>query len=1374
MGQFRISGSTTGNTYVRGEDGNITYFDKDGKKIAQSVFLEQEGVSLKDGKFVRSKSSGEPAKHTVSGSKTGRYYTVDDDGKKHFYAANGDPINETYFYQKENEAIEAAKSKKSGETGKTAKKKSWRGKLGDAAKSFGKGVVKSVTKMFTDENGKFSWKQTLKTAATCAAVVAVGAAVVAAGILTAGAATAIIVGAGIAMGAGNIIKGAVQYGNSETYEDKLAAIETMGEGTGEVGMAILIKRPMAGSLKAVSTASKIGKMEALASGSGRTVASIKGFGAGMKTVIPSPKQAWEGTKNGVETAYDAVRHPVKTTKAAVEARRQKTWERADIKESVDGVRTQEDIAIARQKVQNSKHLSAKQKAKYNKKLDKVTKKAPHEDLAVLRRQAEDPAATPKQKAAAQKKYNEALKRSMDREALEARLNELEPKPTETGEAVKPAEGVETTPKAETAEAAKPAQEAVPNEATVIKERIAKIDKMQENEFNTLISQSELKSPKGVGKLFGKKSEYAKIEARIKSEVKKPEIQAKLLKKLEAKKQLLEDIGNLKKHPKFEEYKELVKRADDEVSLQLLEDRIAKDNGFFTSRTRKAERSQLYREIFKKQHKLNPEKYPDIELRLKTAKEENLIKDAEKEIQDIQNQLKKAERKANPDRVQQELNAAEKRLNAQEKKLTDALEQLDTKKGNDVKAYNEKRDEMLAKINDIRTEIKVKKDMIKSYRDNVQTLSDRGDELKVDLTTKRTVVEQLQKEEATLEGEINTLTERLNKLEGATKFRNLKEKRSMNERKARLKQTTKGRQQSLDELKNDIQSKETEISGIEQDIHNTEASKIYYEDEIAKSEAELAALKEKLGNERKSIGTLLKQKKKLESRISRTEQAIGKKHAKLEELKAKKANKKKIKVLEDELADLRANHERYQYEYEALKTELESKQAELTKAKEKLAKKQEKLKAIHKAGGAFLGGVAGAQAIQNGGEAADSMGGMLAALAMDEGEEVTDEESEEEVIEDAAAEEESIEEESVEEEVIEDVATEEVLEEETAVDSVDETKNDSSSSSDNSSSSPKSGSTGNNGSPTVTDPTGGNNDGNTTVNGDGSDPNVTRRQPVGPPPPRPINEQPDPEEDDDDTITPDGLEFTIDNYINGRDENGNRTEITPAQRMILTKQIEQAQTLDDIALIYSEMRSFKVFNGRKNLRKALKQKRKLIEARVANDNESKIEKRGEKLEKRMNKVEKNNAKYGATPDMNLSGVTQLNTADIINQEVQKPNLFQKFVLGRQNEIDLTPQTGLSESAVAAEFVEDPVPTDVQIQTTNLSTGDSPILAQTDAPPTETVDITPGEESAQNISQVSETETPVETSEKPSVAMVDTDTEDENKHKLDLSDDMFGMA
>ena len=79
----------------------------------------------------------------------------------------------------------------------------------------------------------------------------------------------------------------------------------------------------------------------------------------------------------------------------------------------------------------------------------------------------------------------------------------------------------------------------------------------------------------------------------------------------------------------------------------------------------------------------------------------------------------------------------------------------------------------------------------------------------------------------------------------------------------------------------------------------------------------------------------------------------------------------------------------------------------------------------------------------------------------------------------------------------------------------------------------------------------------------------------------------------------------------------KREITPVERMDLTESIRKAKNREDIAKIQQEMRKYKVFQGRKNLRRAYKAKLRAIKHQ---DEPQKVEKYNKKFEKRMEKIE----------------------------------------------------------------------------------------------------------------------------------------------------------
>ena len=79
----------------------------------------------------------------------------------------------------------------------------------------------------------------------------------------------------------------------------------------------------------------------------------------------------------------------------------------------------------------------------------------------------------------------------------------------------------------------------------------------------------------------------------------------------------------------------------------------------------------------------------------------------------------------------------------------------------------------------------------------------------------------------------------------------------------------------------------------------------------------------------------------------------------------------------------------------------------------------------------------------------------------------------------------------------------------------------------------------------------------------------------------------------------------------------KQEITPVERMELTQKIRKATDRKDIEEIQKEMRQYKVFPGRKNLRRAYKAKLRAIKHQ---DEPQKVGKYNKKFEKRMEKIE----------------------------------------------------------------------------------------------------------------------------------------------------------
>ena len=106
----------------------------------------------------------------------------------------------------------------------------------------------------------------------------------------------------------------------------------------------------------------------------------------------------------------------------------------------------------------------------------------------------------------------------------------------------------------------------------------------------------------------------------------------------------------------------------------------------------------------------------------------------------------------------------------------------------------------------------------------------------------------------------------------------------------------------------------------------------------------------------------------------------------------------------------------------------------------------------------------------------------------------------------------------------------------------------------------------------------------------------------------------------------------------------KRDITPVERMDLTESIRRAKTREDIAKIQQKMRQYKVFPGRKNLRRAYKAKLRVIK----HQGEPNAQKYDDKFNKRMEKVSDDNIKVN-----NAEFMKQV----IIDEELRKYRDFE---------------------------------------------------------------------------------------------------------------------
>ncbi len=1492
-GKFKIAGSTTGNYYVM-KNGKRTYFDANHKPMDENVFLKAENATIDRNNSMRKKEHVDAKSNLVKqyypGSKTGRYYTVNPKtGQKTYYASNGNPIKESYWLQKEQEAVEAVKNKgKSKGTEKTEKKGFW-GKLWDHAKSFGKGVVKSVTKAFTDENGKFSWKQTLKTIGTAAAVTVGAALLVGAEILTAGQVTWLIVGAGVAMGGTTIAKGAINYANANTYEEKLKATEEMGEGTGEIGQAILFKKGIKGQMSNAAAVGRTAKMEALASGSGRYVASLKGAGAGLKSMVPSPKQMWEGTKNGAKTAYDTVRHPVRTTKNIIEARRAKSWEKADIQEHISGAKTHEDIAAIREQVNKSETLSVKQKEKFNKQLDKAAESATHEDLAALRKNATETAANPSAKKSeitkAQKEYENGIKRSTDREALENAQNEglsefegmkkadFEAK-IQTAKSGTSAENdalftaikkSNLEPKVKTkllkdlkAKGAKQSSTSV-----AIEKRIVELDKLQETEFNGLIGKAEFKkgswTSRQVKRIRGKKGEYETIEARIKAEVKNPEIREQLLTKLKNKKQLLEDINNLKKHPKKGEYEDLIKRADDEVSLDLIEKKLASDHHIINSRTSKAERSDLYRQIFAKKHSINPEKYPNIEAKLEAKQLDAKLKDARKELKRLETERDAASAEIDANKATSRSNTNEvinrngriEELKGQISKLESEVRELNSTKAETIVTRTTETNARQGAIEEMNNQSAVAEGyrgqeayysrqarVFRQKQEKLNTLNDEVSTLNKELVSQKqlfrnrqelnelsaqnkkygTDINRLAKkyaEQMKKDGRYKFMSEeqRLNAareyiLDGEATFNGKKivfsdsrgvkyPKQSIQDKRSA--QAFKQNIERINELKTEnvklesslgqkditmeqIQANEAKLKANEAEIerlggkdknYDSQIKDVEFEQNTAKgraeqAEQELSVVKQERAQHGQEIQRLNKE-------IRETETSIRTKESELQKARSEQGeNSQRVQELQNEIKEIsrglpekQAKLKELQEKY--IKAEKKIKKLETAKRKNNEVLEEAGTKEPKRGWGAIPTMIVATENVAHTADTLQTGVEALMALAAEDAQE------EQQVTEDEQVAE-------TEQETGDDVEQIGDAPEDEAT-ATDETTSDTSTdTSTDSSTSVSDSATPATGTPSNAPVNAGNSSTTKVEDKKAEDKKVDDKtntptteekkeeKPV-------TAEEPTVDNDDNNSVN----DITIKTYINGRDESGELRDITPAERLILTEQIQNAKNIDDVALIYSEMRSFNKFDGRRNLRRALKQKRKEIEGKHNN------------YYARMQRVNNDNATLNVTEaDRLLAKTNESSTENLSNMSTVK----KKFGMFRSPEYLLkSDNADIGILNQGTPITDSPV-----VNETNLFAPTDALAKENAAAPettseaslnVETTSISV-EPSVKNASDATSVEPSVEnasdvTSVEPSVAQVKEETtasqtdmaqadipDDEVKHKLDIDNGWGDLA
>ena len=272
----------SGRYYTVDAKGNKRYYAANNTELNATYFLQKEGMKLdKNKNLVKNNNAGifdkdaaTKKRFKVKGSKTGRTYIIDKKGKKHYYSADGMEITETHFNKTERKNSPKKVRKNDGNL-----------TLGEKAEHFGKGMLRGITSLFTDENGDFSVKQTLKTVGTAVIVTAAASAVVAAGIVSAPVMAIVLVGTGVVMGGIKIYNGIKAANSAKTNDEAAAAYQQMGEGTTDVGLSLLFKKGISKGMGKAGEIGKITRMTASHAGKGNLRARAEAVIAAEKAMF---------------------------------------------------------------------------------------------------------------------------------------------------------------------------------------------------------------------------------------------------------------------------------------------------------------------------------------------------------------------------------------------------------------------------------------------------------------------------------------------------------------------------------------------------------------------------------------------------------------------------------------------------------------------------------------------------------------------------------------------------------------------------------------------------------------------------------------------------------------------------------------------------------------------------------------------------------------------------------------------------------------------------------------------------------------------------------------------------------------------------------
>ena len=172
-------------------------------------------------------------------------------------------------------------------------------------KNFFKGVGNFFKGLVCDENGKFSIKQTLKTAAVAAGAVVLT-------VATGGTATPFLIAAGATMGAVQIGKGAYKAATAKTDAQAAAAWQEIGSGTTAVVGSVAGAK---GALKASGASVPKGPSVISSFKNGGLRSGMSAAGKAVTSSLKATGECFKITGKGIVTAGKGVLHPMKSARA---------------------------------------------------------------------------------------------------------------------------------------------------------------------------------------------------------------------------------------------------------------------------------------------------------------------------------------------------------------------------------------------------------------------------------------------------------------------------------------------------------------------------------------------------------------------------------------------------------------------------------------------------------------------------------------------------------------------------------------------------------------------------------------------------------------------------------------------------------------------------------------------------------------------------------------------------------------------------------------------------------------------------------------------------------------------------------------------------